>query len=357
MVPLTKEEQTRADAILAKGTPEYRKAYSDRMAWLLAYLAELAYLKFDERRMDEDAVDIALERALKIWRRKGSSNRIIGIVRKFYEYDHKKEKCNLERSLEQVELTLVKTLSTKGTQAYLASNDEFTFLAFRGAESDRMKYIRSDAKATQKTCPTGGRVHSGFMQKYDDIYLDLEAALDQEAVKGKPLFITGHSVGGAVATIAARRLDAERRVAACYTYGSPRVGAEDWVAQIKTPIYRIVNSADPVPTVPFSGTVVFWMAKALRATGRTLPLGRLLLSLGNWMERTMSGYAHAGSMRFLTDCKDGNLSNVDLLYSVGWGRRFRSALTRATPAGKVLSDHGISLYRRKLMVVAERRNK
>ena len=194
------------------------------------------------------------------------------------------------------------------------------------------------------------------MQQYDDISFKLEAALDQEAVKGKPLFITGHSLGGAVATIAARRLDAERRIAACYTYGSPRVGTEDWVAQIKTPIYRIVNSADPVPIVPFSGTVVFWVAKALRAAGRTLPIGRLLLSFGNWLERKFSGYAHAGNMRFLTDCRDGNLANVDLLYTVGWGRRFRGVLTRVTPAGKVLADHGISLYRRKLMEVAERRN-
>lgn len=334
-MPLTKNERKRADAILAKGTPAYRKAYSDRMAWLLAYLAELAYLKFDKPNADEELVDMVLKRALKTCR-KGSVNRIIGIVQRFYEYDHEEQRRELECSLEQVGLRLVETLSANATQAYLAFNDEFMFLAFRGTEADRMKDIRADAKATQTTCPTGERVHSGFMQQYDDISCKLETALDQDAVKGKPLFITGHSLGGAVATIAARRLDAERRIAACYTYGSPRVGTEGWVGQIKTPIYRIVNSADPVPMVPFSGTVVFWIVKALRAAGRSLPLCRLLLSFGNWMERTMSGYAHAGSMRFLTDCKDGNLSNVELLYTVGWGRRFRSVLTRITPAGKVL---------------------
>ena len=354
-MPLTNAEKERAAAILAKGTPEYRKAYSDRMAWLLAHLAELAYLKFDKPHTDGRIALELLKRVLTK-ARKGTAARIVGAVQKSYEYDHEEEKEKLRRSLEQVGLSLVETLSANATQAFLASNDKFTVLAFRGTEADRMKDIRADAKATQTTCPTGERVHSSFMQQYDDISFKLEAALDNEAVKGKPLFITGHSLGGAVATIAARRLDSERRIAACYTYGSPRVGTEGWVAQIKTPIYRIVNSADPVPIVPFSGTVFFWVAKGLRAAGRMLPLGRLLLSLGNWMERTMSGYAHAGSMRFLTDCKDGDLTNVNLLYSVGWGRRFRGALTRVTPAGKVLADHGISLYRRKLMEVAERRN-
>ena len=351
----TKEERARAEAILAKKTPSYRKAYSDRVAWLMAYLAELAYLKFDKPHTDGKLALKLMKRALGRTR-KGTAERIIGAVRKSYEYDYEEETEKLKRSLKQIGLCLVKPLSVNATQAYVACNNEFAVLAFRGTEADRMKDIRADAKATQATCPTGERVHSGFMQQYDDISFQLEMALDDEAVKGKPLFVTGHSLGAAVATIAARRLDAERQIAACYTFGSPRVGTEGWVAQIKTPIYRIVNSADPVPTVPFSGTTVFWLAKALRATGRMLPFGRVLLSLGNWIERTMSGYAHAGSMRFLTDCKDGNLTQVELLYSVGWGRRFRGALTRVTPAGKVLSDHRISLYQRKMMEVAERRN-
>ena len=220
-----------------------------------------------------------------------------------------------------------------------------------------MKDIRADVKARQTACPTGGRLHSGFKEQYDDVACRVETVLDNEDVKGKPLFITGHSLGGAVATIAARRLSADRRIAACYTFGSPRVGTEEWVSRIKTPIYRIVNSADPVPMLPMSGTVVFFTAKALRASGRIVPLvGHCMVWLGDWVERTMSGYAHAGGMRFLTDCKDGDLSQVELLYTVGWSRRFRGLLTRVTPLGKVLADHGIKLYRRKMMRVAEERN-
>ncbi len=351
---LETNENKRAEAILKKDLPSYRKAYSDRTAWLMAYMAELAYLKFDPLPSDKDLAFKLIKRVLG-GSKKMSHGKLIGAIRKSYDYDAEDQKHKLKSSLTQIGWDLVETISVNATQAYVARNEEFAVLAFRGTEADRMKDIRADAKAAQTMCPTGERVHSGFKEQYDDVEEQLEGVLDQ--VKGKPLFITGHSLGGAVATIAARRLRAERKIAACYTYGSPRVGTEGWVGQIKTPIYRIVNSADPVPMLPLGGTTIFWLVKALRALGPIIPLlGRILVWCGNWLERTMSGYTHTGNMRFLTDCKDGDLSKIELLYTVGWGRRFRGLCTRATPFGKVLKDHGIVIYRRKMMSIAERRN-
>lgn len=348
-------EKERAEDLLEKRLPSYRKAYSDRVAWLMAYMAELAYLKFDKPNATEAVTVELVERALKR-ARKGTAEKIIGAIRKSYEYDPEVERRKLESSLKQIGWDLVETISVNATQAFVACSEDFAVLAFRGTEADRMKDIKADAKATQTTCPTGGRVHSGFAGQYDDVADRVETALNRTEVREKPLFITGHSLGGAVATIATRRLNADYHIAACYTYGSPRVGTEEWVARIKTPIYRIVNSADPVPMVPFSGTMAFFLAKVLRAVGRTIPLGRILVWAGNSLERMMSGYAHAGSMRFLTNCKDGELSKVELLYTVGWGRRFRGVLSGATGWGKVLGDHGILIYRRKMMNVAEKRN-
>ena len=349
-------ENKRAQRIIALNVPSYRQAYSDRIAWLMAYMAELAYLKYDQPKADSDIALELLSRALKRTKR-GSIAKVLAAVRRSYGYDHEEQERVLSRSLSQIGWTLHDTFSTNGTQGFVAYSEHFATLAFRGTEADRIRDIRADAKAIQTTCPTGGRVHSGFKEQYDHVATQVEDLLANDEVKGKPLFIAGHSLGGAVATIAARRLNAEHRVAACYTYGSPRVGTEDWVAQIKTPIYRIVNSADPVPMIPFSGTAMFWLAKSLRAVGRLLPwVGGALVWVGDWIERTMSGYAHAGNMRFLTNCKNGDLSQTELLYTVGWGRRFRGALTGILPFAKVLSDHGIALYRRKMMSVAERRN-
>ena len=353
---LESQEYKRAEKILNKKAPSYRKAYSDRIAWLMAYMAELAYLKFDKPNAGATVTVQLVERALKGARR-GTTEKILGAIRKSYDYDHEEKRRMLESSLKQIGWQLVDTISVNATQAYVACNEEFAVLAFRGTEADRMRDIRADAKATQTTCPTGGRVHSGFKEQYDDVAGQVEMVLNRQETKGKPLFITGHSLGGAVAAIATRRLNAEYQIASCYTYGSPRVGTEEWVAQVKTPFYRIVNSADPVPTVPLGGTVIFLLAKAFRAVGRFIPgVGPLLVSLGNWLERTMSGYAHAGNMRFLTNCKDGDFSKAELLYTVGWGRRFLGTLSGMRPLGKVLKDHGIAVYRKKMMNVAEKRN-
>ena len=365
---LETNEYKRAQKLLKEGSPSYRKAYSDRTAWLMAYVAELAYLKFDKPIEKSPLVERVIMRSASrgIFAR-GTAGKIIGAIRKSYDYDYKVERKKLKKSLKRIDLRLLNTISINATQAYVAykvndkgkDKENFAILAFRGTEADRMADIRADAKAVQTTCPTGGRVHSGFKEHYDDVARRVEELLDHKKIKGKPLFITGHSLGGAVATMATRRLRDKYKIAACYTYGSPRIGTEEWVTQIKSPIYRIVNSADPVPMVPLSGTVVFLLVKACRTVESLIPvpvIGPIFTWLGNWLERNLSGYTHAGNMRFLTDCKEGDLSKVNLLYTVSWWRRIRGLLTRVTPFGKVLTDHGIAVYRRKLMRVAERRN-
>ena len=40
-------ERNRANDLLDKSLPTYRQAYSDRTAWLMACLSELAYLRFN----------------------------------------------------------------------------------------------------------------------------------------------------------------------------------------------------------------------------------------------------------------------------------------------------------------------
>src|SRR6516162_5958527 len=58
-----------------------------------------------------------------------------------------------------------------------------------------------------------------------------------------------HSLGGALAQIAGAVLGSDQ-VAACYTYGSPRVGNFYFDPWVKVPSYRVMNYADIVPQVP-----------------------------------------------------------------------------------------------------------
>ena len=62
---LESREYKRAQKILDQKTPSYRKAYSDRLAWLMAYMAELAYLKFDKPNADGSVTLQLVARALK----------------------------------------------------------------------------------------------------------------------------------------------------------------------------------------------------------------------------------------------------------------------------------------------------
>ena len=67
-----------------------------------------------------------------------------------------------------------------------------------------------------------------------------------------PLWVTGHSLGGAMATLASVRLtDEGYKVRAVYTYGSPRVGDRVFRDSYRLANYRFVNDNDLVPHLPF----------------------------------------------------------------------------------------------------------
>ena len=108
--------------------------------------------------------------------------------------------------------------------------------------------------------------------------------------------------------------------------------------------------------VPLNGTTMAALAKGFRVLGRTVPLLRCAVWVGDWIERTMRGYTHTGNMRFLTNCKDGDFSKTELLYAVGWSRRVRGLVNGSKPWGKVLGDHGVKIYRQKMLHVADKRN-
>ena len=67
--------------------------------------------------------------------------------------------------------------------------------------------------------------------------------------KQKQLWITGHSLGGAMATLCASRL--EEKNPKLYTYGSPRVGGKEFCQGMDVPHWRFVNNNDVVTKVPF----------------------------------------------------------------------------------------------------------
>lgn len=97
-----------------------------------------------------------------------------------------------------------------------------------------------------------GRLHLGFKQAADSIYTTIVRRLPL----GASLTISGHSLGGALATILADWLHGSGyRIHAVITLGSPRVANGPWARTYNRILgdcsFRLVNAGDPVPHVPW----------------------------------------------------------------------------------------------------------
>lgn len=95
-----------------------------------------------------------------------------------------------------------------------------------------------------------GRVHQGFFQQLELVYDQVVAALNK-LDKKKPILLTGHSQGGAVALLATKRLQLDGfKIKSTYTFAAPRPGDEEFAKSIKTPVHRVEFGDDLVPHLP-----------------------------------------------------------------------------------------------------------
>ncbi|KAM0283415.1 hypothetical protein ACHAQH_002538 [Verticillium albo-atrum] len=100
------------------------------------------------------------------------------------------------------------------------------------------------------------KVHTGFNNAWREIRTPAIAAIKQARAANPSYTVvaTGHSLGGAVATIAAAYLRAKESIpVTLYTYGSPRVGNDyfaNFVSAQAGAEYRVTHAADPVPRLP-----------------------------------------------------------------------------------------------------------
>ena len=137
-----------------------------------------------------------------------------------------------------------------GSQAYEISNKDDCVITCRGTEPNEWNDIKADANAISVIAETAGRVHSGFKKEVDDLWPLMEEKLEGET---RTLYFTGHSLGGAMATICAGRCHLSKIKAfpkELYTYGSPRVGNKRYVNYCQIDYKRWVNNNDIVTRVP-----------------------------------------------------------------------------------------------------------
>jgi hypothetical protein len=164
----------------------------------------------------------------------------------------------LFRSYGMKQLQIIEDAST-ATRVVVMSNDKAVVVSFRGTEPGSLgafrKTVTTDAKillVAVPWLPRGAKAHQGFVKALDTVYRPLANAIaKQGGFRTKKVFVTGHSLGGALAVLCAARLQKDGRgTAVVHTFGAPRPGNQELQRAYRCPTQRWVNFDDVVPQVP-----------------------------------------------------------------------------------------------------------
>lgn len=135
-------------------------------------------------------------------------------------------------------------IARAGTACYVATQGTFSIVAFRGTEPDDLLDIRADVDVVLRPWSKGGHVHTGFAEALAVVWDEVADAIGTS----RPWF-TGHSLGGAMAILAADRHGSPGGV---YTFGAPRIGDRTFADGFnqRHRAFRYVNGKDLVTHVP-----------------------------------------------------------------------------------------------------------
>jgi len=205
-----------------------------------------------------------------------------------------------------------------GSQCIVAHTPRAAFLSFRGTESNIEDWL-TDAMVTLRPPPWDGAadytVHTGFDDALEDIWIDhtdddgrpvkgIGTTLEEAGVfeRNSPIWLSGHSLGGALAALASLRLSHYCRskgygnvIGGIHTFGQPRVGDPACAAALEQAFparyFRSVNNRDVVPRVPLPKTPD--IVKLVKNANAGLEPGEPKLEVLD--------YAHAGRVIYFND--------------------------------------------------------
>jgi hypothetical protein len=178
---------------------------------------------------------------------------------------------DIESDLKKRGYQEVAFLSFKSLAGYVAFLDETAVVVFRGTiPSDFPNWLTNLDTRSEKT--DHGNVHAGFWSAYGSMHEQLTKVL--KAKKTKRIWITGHSLGGAMAAICSYRLSTieNLEIAGLMTFGQPKVGSKAFCdhmeSQLAGRVVYFVNETDMVTRIPPNfdqfGSLVWYTAGGIR---------------------------------------------------------------------------------------------
>jgi len=127
-------------------------------------------------------------------------------------------------------------------------------LIIRGTQASHIPDLLTDIDVGLQISDTGKTIHAGFNKCYQSFATDIRSYIRMS--NPSHVHCIGHSLGGALATIAADWISTNKIApTTLYTFGSPRVGgkqfAERFTRQMNdNRIFRVQHKTDIVPTIP-----------------------------------------------------------------------------------------------------------
>lgn len=140
---------------------------------------------------------------------------------------------------------LVRTFGKGAVEGFVAANDADVIVAIRGYQNPD-RWI--EAIPFAQVPGFGGYVSEGVKTNARAVWDSVLAGFFDANVGEKTLWLTGHSVGGAVVTVLAAELDAEGfDIASAYSFGAPAVFDQDAADAFRPTLHRVVNDGDWIP--------------------------------------------------------------------------------------------------------------
>lgn len=228
----------------------------------------------------------------------------------------------------------------------VAEGPRATFVTFAG--SDPLKF--QDWITDFDAMPSPEHLHTGFEKAVETVLPDVQAALGKRVAPNQPVFFTGHSLGGALAILAAWRTsllpNAPKIVV--YTFGSPRNGGPEffnnYTPRLGDFTFRLVHGTDIVATVPPTSLNVYrHVGRAVQCPSGGVFDGVLPMAPdGNKPDLFES-------LRQGVFADVGALAAIQLIPILGGG--LQNALERFLP--RMIGDHVPDSYFRALSIVIE----
>jgi hypothetical protein len=236
--------------------------------------------------------------------------------------------------------------SAGNTQVYLAQNDQHLVVAFRGTESPNAMEGLKDWLLTNAAnflmvpegrlgtdlaaAGVGARFHQGFVNAIADVWdALLEAVVAERKRLDRPLWVTGHSLGGALAMLAGwlfyRKFVPVHQI---YTFGAPMIGNDEAAKAFNKAfagkIFRYVDTVDPVPRLPTISLASNSYVHCDKEVGLGTPEGKVaalewLASLGS---KTVNGLLNA---TLIDDIWKAVLSRIDAHLMTNYRKRIPGA--------------------------------